>query len=200
LQPEKNQVLMMRRVYRPGKRSRKSGAKRSLSSVFLFGVIGVGLFYGGMTWFRSHSKVADVSTSVAAASEKITAAIAPGSVSAAALPERANLVSAFDGQVAGVVNRAGTEKSSDYHVTVYLPGLDPSRESYAAWLLKDGLADVKRMGELSPRADGSWMLDFTADPISGISNGAAYKTVVIMKEPKGSGNAPSGTRMAEASF
>ncbi len=192
--------LMMHRRYRTGRRRKSNSALKNIFSLFVFGTLGAGMMYGGVTWFRSHSKVADVGDQVAVASKSISDAIAPASVSAAALPDRANLVSAFDGQVTGVINRVKAEKTANYHVLAYLPGVNDGLEEYTAWLLKDGLADVKEMGQLSPRADGSWMLDFTADPISGISDAALYKTVVIMKELKTGGSAPSGVKMAEATF
>lgn len=190
--------VMMHRVYRPSRKRRTRSSFRFISSTAGLAVIGAAVFYAGMTWFRSHTTV---SPELAAASEAITETLTTPSVSAAEFaPTKANLVSAFDGQVTGVVNRTQTEQSSDFHVLVYLPGLDRSVETYAVWLLKDGLADVKRMGELSARADGSWTLDFTAGPVSGIATPDAYKTVVIMKSPKGSGDTPAGVKMAEAVF
>lgn len=164
--------------------------------------MGAGIFYGAVTWLKSHSKapveIAETVSVVAEVAEKVQ----PPEVHAAFVsePTRASVISAFDGQTTGVVNKVPGEKSDDYHMLVYLPGLDPASETYAVWLLKDGLADVKRMGELKARADGSWVLDFTADPIHGISTPSAYKTVVIMKEPKGSGATPTGTKMADATF
>ncbi len=168
----------------------------------------------GVKWLHGHSGVtpsvspinggvvASASTSTGAAAT-ITNALSPTDVHAAELLQtHADFISAFDSQATGTATRdASTDgKSADYNLLVYLPGLDPKVETYAVWLLKDGLADVKRMGELSARADGSWTLDFTAGPVSGIASPDAYRDVVIMKEPKGSVNTPSGTKMATASF
>ncbi len=189
---------MMRRTYRPSRRRRTSSTMKQITSTASLVVFGAATFYVGLTWFRSHTTVSD---ELLQNGQVLADVISPDSVSAAeTLPTRANLSSSFDGQVTGVVNRMSGEKSADYHLLAYLPGINRDTESYGVWLLKDGLADVKRMGELSPRADGSWALDFTAGPVSGISTPDAYRTVVIMKEPKGSAGTPTGTKMAEAIF
>jgi hypothetical protein len=189
---------MMRRNYRPSRRHRKNSAFKNIASTASFVVIGAAAFYVGLSWFRAHNTVSE---NVLARTELYADALQPADVSAAeVLPSHANLLSAFDGQVTGTVNRSTGEKKADYHALVYLPGIDRNQETYGVWLLKDGLADVKRMGDLSPRSDGSWALDFTAGPVSGISSPEAYRTVVIMKEPKGSSGTPEGTKMAEAVF
>jgi hypothetical protein len=110
------------------------------------------------------------------------------------------LVSAFDGQHTGRVQRYLSKNSADMVVLAYLPALDMTADSYHVWFLKDGLADVKDMGQLAPRADGSWVLNFTAGPSTGIVDPREYQTVVIMKEPNDGNNAPSGNRIAEAKF
>jgi hypothetical protein len=151
-----------------------------------------------MHWLHGNTNTAQ---QLVADSGEVADVLSPASVSAATpLLLRANLLSAFDGQATGVVNRMPGEKSADFHILSFLPGIDSSQETYAVWLLKDGLADVKRVAELSPRADGSWVADFTAGPLTGIGDPDAYRTLVIMKEKKGGSDGSRGTRMAEAAF
>ncbi len=190
---------MTRHVYRRTRQRRSHGFLPKLISATFFLAVGAGVFYGCSTWFHSHKTV---SQTIVAQSDQVQQDIAPPSVSAAELtPTRADFISAFDGQVTGAVNRVPDTISTDFHLLVYLPGLDESSDGYAVWLLKDGLSDVKRMGILTPRADGSWVMDFTAGPETGIASPEAYRTVVIMKEPKGSQpDKAQGTKMAEAKF
>jgi len=190
---------MTQHVYRHTRRRRSHSFLPRLVSLSLLLAVGAGVFYGGVNWFRSH---AGTTAEIVAKSDEVKNAIAPESVSAAELiPARANLVSAFDGQTTGAVNRMPGTQSTDFHLLAYLPGLDAGTESYAVWLLKDGLADVKRVGELTPRADGSWVMDFTAGPQNGISLPETYRTLVIMKRPKESKtDKVQGTKMAEAKF
>lgn len=189
---------MTKRVFRHTRRRRSSIGLPLLSSAFLV-ILGGGLFWGGMNWLRSGS---DAKTAaVAAETESLASVLAPVSVSAAEpLLLRASLISAFDGQATGVVNRMPGEKSADYHLIAYLPGIDNASETYAVWLLKDGLADVKRMGDLSPRADGSWVTDFTAGALSGIAEPGLYRTLVIMKEKRAAADGERGQKIAEAQF
>lgn len=187
---------MTKRVFRHTRRRRSSVGRSLLSSAFLI-ALGASLFWGGKHWLH-----ADVSGSDALALDatSVTDVISPMNVSAAEpILMRANLVSALDGQNTGVANRTPGEKSADFHLISYLPGIDGASETYAVWLLKDGLADVKRMGDLSPRADGSWVADFTAGALSGIAEPDLYRTLVIMKEKTGN-NDDKGQKIAEAKF
>jgi hypothetical protein len=149
-----------------------------------------------MNWLRGGASTTE---KIAAGSGTVTDLLSPGSVSAAEpMLFRSDIISSTDGKATGVANRTPGEKSADYHLIVYLPGIDGLTQTYAVWLLKDGLADVKRMGDLSPRADGSWVADFTAGALSGIAEPDAYRTLVIMKEQKSADQ--KGQKVAEASF
>ncbi len=166
-----------------------------MSSAFLV-VLGASLFWGGKQWLHGDRGQTDLSV---AGSTSVTEVISPLSVSAAEpLLTRANLVSAFDGQNTGIANRMPAAAGADFHLISYLPGIDGATETYAVWLLKDGLADVKRMGDLSPRSDGSWVADFTAGALSGIAEPDLYRTLVIMKERVGHDD--KGQKIAEAKF
>jgi hypothetical protein len=186
---------MTKRVFRHTRR-RRSGVGRSLlSSAFLI-VLGGGLFWGGMNWLRSGAPSAET---LAVDSGAVTDLLSPGAASAAEpMLMRADVIAVGDKKPTGVANRTPGEKGADYHLIVYLPGIDAASETYAVWLLKDGLADVKRMGDLLPRADGSWVSDFTANALSGIAEPDAYRTLVIMKEQKS--EEEKGQKIAEASF
>jgi len=167
-----------------------------LSSAFLI-VLGGGLFSVGIHWFRDTGVVTE---KLAGDSERVANVIAPETVSAAEpILFRADMISVIDGKSTGVANRTPGTSSADFHLISYLPGIDGTQEVYAVWLLKDGLADVKRMGELLPRADGSWVADFTAGALSGIADPDAYRTLVIMKEKIGVKD-EKGTKIAEAKF
>lgn len=116
------------------------------------------------------------------------------------LRDEASLLSSFDGQSTGRVTRIFERGEARFSVLAYLPLLDGASTSYEVWLLKDGLADVRDMGELTVRADGSWVLDFIANPANGIADPHAYVSVVIMREPRDGNAAPSGDRIAEGRF
>ncbi len=187
---------MTKRVFRHTRRRRTSVFRPLLSSAFLI-VLGGGLFWGGINWFRASGAMTE---KLMADSGSVADVIAPESVSAAEpFLLRADILSSADGKATGSANRTPGEKSADYHLIVFLPGIDAASETYAVWLLKDGLADVKRMGDLSPRADGSWVADFTAGALSGIADPDAYRTLVIMKENKGE-DSEKGAKIAEAKF
>jgi len=202
----------MTRYYRKSRRSRLSRTAGKLFPSIALVLVGSAGFYMAMQWFRTDAE----DTQALAATEDVVAtdtqnpAVAPAAKLAVATTTTAPilqteesstpLVSAFDGQHTGRVQRYLSKNSADMVVLAYLPALDMTADSYHVWFLKDGLADVKDMGQLAPRADGSWVLNFTAGPSTGIVDPREYQTVVIMKEPNDGNNAPSGNRIAEAKF
>jgi hypothetical protein len=208
----------MIRHYRPvRRRSRITKTLTAFLPSLTLVLLGSAGFYGAMQWLRkdavpSHAEVAtpveSQVTATATESETspeptiavLTTAAAPIVDSDRPQETTAALISAFDSQSTGRVTRYASKQSADFTVLTYLPALDPSFENYHVWLLKDGLADVKDMGQLSPRADGSWVLSFTAGAAAGIVDPATYNAVVITKEPNDDNSAPSGNKMAEARF
>lgn len=203
----------MTRYYRKSRRSRLSRTAGKLFPSIALVLVGSAGFYMAMQWFRTDAEdtqalaaTEDVVAATAAAETTNTAPVAKLAVATTAAPivhteeSSAPLVSAFDGQHTGRVQRYLSKNSADMVVLAYLPALDMTADSYHVWFLKDGLADVKDMGQLAPRADGSWVLNFTAGPSTGIVDPRDYQTLVIMKEPNDGNNAPSGNRIAEAKF
>ncbi len=200
----------MTRYYRKSRRSRLSRTAGKLFPSLALVLVGSAGFYMAMQWFRGDAEDAPA---LAAETETITQIESP-TVPTVALTAQvetaapilkteelsAPLISAFDGQHTGRVQSFVSKNSADMVVLAYLPALDMAADSYHVWLLKDGLADVKDMGQLAPRADGSWVLNFTAGPVTGIVDPRVYKTVVIMREPNDDDLSPSGNRIAEAKF
>lgn len=206
----------MIRHYRPTRRrsrfAKTFGALLPSLALVLLGSAG---FYGAMQWFRKdapaghaqvaqETQVADTALNPDIPTDPVPAVLAAVTTTNLDIdrPQEttAALLSAFDNQSTGRVTRYTTKQSADYSVLTYLPALDLSLENYHVWLLKDGLADVKDMGQLSPRADGSWVLSFTAGAATGIVDPATYNAVVITKELNDENLAPSGNEMAEARF
>lgn len=107
--------------------------------------------------------------------------------------ERTALLKTLSGETAGTAARTGSEENPSYVLLANLVALPPEM-FYEVWLVQDGLADVKSIGALQPRADGSWVGTFTAkDPLE-------YPTVVIMLEANDGNPGPSGKRVAEGKF
>jgi hypothetical protein len=198
----------MMRHYRPSKRSRLSRRTNKLLPSIMLVLVGSAGFYLAMQWFRGDAEerpvmaqeVEEVSNTAAEVEEVVPIVPAIDNQFLKTEESSAPLVSAFDGQHTGRIQRYITKNSAEMIVLAYLPPLDMAADSYHVWLLKDGLADVKDMGQLAPRADGSWVLNFTAGPSTGIVDPKLYKTAVIMREPNDDNPAPSGNRIAEAKF
>ena len=201
----------MTRYYRKSRRSRLSRSLGTLLPSIMLVLVGSGGFYMAMQWFRGDAEetpalaateeTADVTTTTATTTPVVTAATAKVEEVILKTEETsAPLVSAFDGQHTGRVQRYLSKNTADMVVLAYLPTLDMAADSYHVWLLKDGLADVKDMGQLTPRADGSWVLNFVAGPSTGIVDPRQYEALVIMREPNDDNPAPSGNRIAEAKF
>lgn len=202
----------MTRYYRKSRRGRLSRTAGKLFPSIALVLVGSAGFYLAMQWFRADAD----DTQALAATEEVATPTAGETVSPSAAtlavattaPDQilkieessAPLVSSYDSQHTGRVQRYLSKNSADMVVLAYLPALDMTADSYHVWFLKDGLADVKDMGQLAPRADGSWVLNFTAGPSTGIVDPREYQTLVIMKEPNDGNNAPSGNRIAEAEF
>ncbi len=187
----------MNRHYRKSRRSRLSRQAGKLFPSIALVVVGCAIFYLALQWFRQDAEHDPVQAEEA--HEAVASGITDTSVSISqdiTVP----LVSAYDGQHTGRVQRFFNHQGTEMMVLAYLPNLDMAADSYHVWLLKDGLADVKDMGQLVPRADGSWVLNFVAGPTTGIVDPRVYKSIVIMREPNDGNTAPSGQRIAEAKF
>lgn len=188
--------------YRKSRRSRLSRTAGKLLPSIALVLVGSAGFYLAMQWFRGDAEDAPVLAATEGVEEvsKSIPEVEEVKGVEGVIELSAPFVSAFDGQHTGKIQRFLTNNTADMVVLAYLPALDMAADSYHVWLLKDGLADVEDMGQLTPRADGSWVLNFVASPTTGIADPTLYKTVVIMKEPNDDNAAPSGNRIAEAKF
>jgi hypothetical protein len=186
---------------------------RMLSSLVLV-TLGCGGFYIAYQSFRHDAEdtVAKAESTAESDDTAVSIPVAPApSINTAATidkhqvttnvtEETVPLISAFDGQHTGRVQRFLSAGEAEWVVLAYLPSLDLSRELYQVWLLKAGLTDVKDVGELVPRADGSWVLTVTLDPTTGVAKPDDYGQLVIMREVRDGDRSPSGNRIAEAEF
>lgn len=152
-------------------------------------VIGAFLVYQLILWFRS-SNEKTIAEKTAAVTD---AAVSTASAAPAAQLNSTAIFKSLDGTTVGTVVRSGTVEVPSYSLVANLPGL-AAGVLYEVWLVKDGLADVKSVGALNPRADGSWAETFTMkDPLE-------YPTVVIMLESDDGNPEPSGNRVVEGRF
>lgn len=169
-------------------RGEKSGGIGGAFLTILAVLVGGFLVYQLILWFRSSS----AETEAVAAANADHSVADSAALATADVHSIATLVTA-DGVHDGTVERSGTSEKPVYHLFATLPIL-ASGFSYEAWLVKDGLADVKSVGNLEVRADGSWVKEFTTkDPKD-------YPTIVIMIEPNDGNTDPSGNRIAEGRF
>lgn len=178
----------MTNVYRQH-RSSPTGSRfwRVASMVFLV-VGGVAVVLWAISWFRSQEAVHQ------AAAESAAGAAMVDEVPATTRVEATAVLYDDAGASGGIITRSGTVEAPSYDVVVRLPAIDTSMSAYAVWLLKDGLADVKHVGDLLPRADGSWALAFSSpDPLE-------YPNVAITLEPSDANPLPSGNDVAHAAF
>ncbi|MEK7132310.1 MAG: hypothetical protein AAB833_02210 [Patescibacteria group bacterium] len=156
---------------------------------------GVGVFYGAVTWFRQDAARSLVNAGWSGATIVDTEDISPRPV----LVETP-LVNSFDQAVIGKVKRYAGPRGEEYEVVANLPAIDLNTERFGVWLLMTGLADVQLMGELTPRADGTWQASFVAGPETGVINPADYRAVTIRREERSSQNIQNGVRVATAEF
>lgn len=192
---------MTRRHYRH-RRSRRPGMFHNVLPSFLLIVFGASGFYAALQWFRSDASTTEAMTpevAVLAPVGQVTEQIAT-TVPAQALTASVPLISRFDGQHTGKIDRYPVAQGFEYYVLAYLPALDPALETYHVWLLKDGLADVRDMGELTVRADGSWVGHVVADSLHGVSDAETYSSIVIMRQLVDEGASTLGSKIAEAKF
>ncbi len=155
--------------------------------VVLAAVVGAFVVYQLILWFRSSNAKALAEEASAEAAEAVSFAAPAVAFNSTAVLKIA------DGTSAGTVVRSGSIEVPSYSLVANLAALSPDM-SYEVWLVKDGLADVKSVGALNLRADGSWAETFTLkDPLE-------YPTVVIMLEPNDGNAEPSGNRIAEGRF
>lgn len=174
-------------------------------AIVLLCIVGGAVFWYGVSTFRAQARERQAARDLEAQSvvpvetfvlENPILTLKEGEV----LRDEASLFSTIDNQSTGRVTRVFERGEARFSVLAYLPALDGAQASYEVWLLKDGLADVRDMGELVVRADGSWVLDFIANPANGIADPHTYVSVVIMREPRDGNSAPSGDRIAEGRF
>ncbi len=172
----------------------RARGKRPVSGailVVLAVLVGAAMVYGLIVWFRGQTESRNEKGSDATAlnlDAALAAAGSPADVAASASMIRA------DGGNAGIVYRNGTLEAPDYRMIVSLPAIAPDGGAYEVWMVKDGLADVKSVGTLAPRADGTWSKEFS------LVDAMLYPTVVIMFEPNDGNSAPSGSIVAQGVF
>ncbi len=174
----------MTNIYRP--RRRGGSAFWRVASVSLLAVLGVVIVLWAIDLFRDRADARQGATNVAETSD------AQGE-SDQSIDSVAALADA-SGTAVGVVTRSGTALAPSYVLVAQLPPIDSAANAYTVWLIAEGLADVLPVGDLTPRADGSWALTFTtSDPL-------AYPNVVVTLEPNDGDARPSGARAAEGNF
>ncbi len=168
-------------------RGKKGGGFGSVFFAGLAVILGaIGMYYL-VVWFRSSNE------KTLASQERETDESVQLMADSRIPLERTALLKTLSGETAGTVARTGSEDAPSYALLANLVALSPDM-FYEVWLVQDGLADVKSIGALLPRADGSWTGTFTAqDPLS-------YPTVVIMLESNDGNPDPSGNRIAEGRF
>jgi len=112
------------------------------------------------------------------------------------IPSIATLSSFSNGEQMGRATRVFLDHSATIEVFAELPPMEISAFTYDVWLVKDGLADVVNLGSLTPRADGSWIGTFVADPATGVIDPTLFSEIVIMLEPRDGNEAPSGVKVS----
>ncbi len=182
----------------------KRSALQLVRTLFLLivGLIGSGfLFWKGLHIFRSSAEQTQEQAAQAAEQNTLQQEQNPilDASTGALLNDTISLYSTYDGQATGRASRTFNQGFATIDVLVYLPALDPSL-TYEVWMLKDGLADVVLLGELAPRADGSWAATFIAGPATGIADPHDYTTMVIMQELRDGDTRPTGFKIAQGSW
>ncbi len=212
------------RRYTRTRRSRRGRIFSSLVPSFFLVVFGAFGFYGALQWFRADAPATSAMSPEAQAVDEIqdskikTNSIDPetqdsklktsleaqmaqvATTGLASVSTTVPLVSSFDGQRTGKVDRYTLSDGYEFYLLAYLPNLDTNLETYHVWLLKDGLADVRDVGELTLRADGSWVSHIVANTMTGFSSPETYASVVIMKTPHQVTSATLSQKIAEAKF
>lgn len=159
-----------------------------VASVALLALGGGALVLWAIAWFRTSADAKRVDA------ESVQDAQAAAELEANEQVPASAVIRDSSGTSLGLLSRSGTVEVPAYELVVRLPAIDATAVSYGVWLLKDGLADVQSVGDLLPRADGSWTLTFTiADPLD-------YTQAVITLEPTDGDPLPSGNRVAEGEF
>ena len=172
-----------------GSRSRGTSS-RALGAIGLVILVGGGGFgvLQAIAWFRANAEAAQQVAAVEEAAVFDATNVADVSV------EATTSLRSGAGDVLGAVHRSGTVDQPLYSVILQLPAIDVVTQAYEMWMVKEGLADVKSVGMLLPRADGSWTLEWTMqDPL-------AYTSLVVMLEPVDGNAAPSGNKVSEGIF
>ena len=170
-------------------RHRTSGGSRvgGAALLILSVIIGAALVYALILWFRSDTKDKDVNGVLAEVSAAVTTPVVTDVRATASL-------TFTSGGSAGMAYRQGTPEVPSYNVLVSLPAVTIEGNRYEIWMVKDGIADVKSVGMLDPRADGTWAKSFTlADPLH-------YPNIIIMLEPNDGNSGPSGNIIAQGRF
>jgi hypothetical protein len=169
-------------------RAQTGGRWGSVVLLMLTVIGGAAAVYGLIVWFRSGAKKNDTTDVLAAAYDVAVTTPVITDVTATAS------MILGGGETAGTVYRRGTPEMPNYNMIVSLPGIATDGSMYEVWMVKDGLADVRSVGRLDARADGSWAKSFTmSDPLQ-------YPNIVIMLEPNDGNSGPSGTIVAQGRF
>lgn len=178
----------MTNLYRSHRSSGGGSRFWRVASVVVLAALGVAVVLGAIAWFRAQESTQQ--------SASDTRGLAEGEQTRAPDTRTDATAALLDasGTSIGLVTRSGTIEATAFQTVVHLPAIDGAASAYALWLLQDGLADVVSVGDLVPRADGSWELTFTAaDPLD-------YPRIVITLEPNDGNPLPSGNQVATGSF
>lgn len=159
-----------------------------LICVLLLG--GGSAFWFGLQAFRTHADKQLQEDMVDVVQESV------GDISLQNIPSIATLSLSSNDEQIGRATRVFLDRSATIEVFAELPPMEISAFTYDVWLVKDGLADVVNLGSLTPRADGSWVGTFVADPATGIIDPTLFSEIVIMLEPRDENEAPSGVEMS----
>ena len=163
-----------------------SGLGGVVLAVIVVGFGGFGV-YEAIGWFRA-SNAADVAQKTVTATAETVAAQAVPMILDGSTP-----MLRPDGTTAGTLYRRGTSETCEYNTVLTLGAL-PEKTSYEVWAVKNGLADVASLGNMTARADGTFAVTFTqSDPLE-------YSSFVVMLEPNDGVTTPSGTIAATGTF
>lgn len=180
----------MRRAHYQSRNHRPRG-RGALGGIMVFVVAmgGAFLIYSAIGWFRN-------STADRQGVTTETVSMATVEEDDSPIKTTAHVPFVASGSNVGTLDRAGEATNLQFFALVSLPAIDQSSTSYEVWMVKKGLADVRSVGKLSARADGTWSLQWNMADLA--AEALNYTTVVIMLEPNDGNTTPSGNKAAEA--
>lgn len=117
-------------------------------------------------------------------------------------PVSVAVLSVTDNSGLGTLNVTPNVSGSGYtlDLTANLPALPDRSEEYEVWIVKKGLADVKKVGTLSMRADGSHGGRFTIDPTGGVAEPSEFEALFVIRALVSGSSGPDGVKVAKANW